>query len=83
MLNDELERIYREANGVEEGKRAPLTTEAVFAAMRAAVIAEREACAKLCERMKSKAWADEAVVRAHNTAASNCAAAIRVRPNSN
>lgn len=49
MLNDELERIYREANDIPAGKRAPLTTEAVFKAMRAAITTEREACAKVCD----------------------------------
>lgn len=39
--------------------------------------AERDRCAATCEHMKSDAWANEAVARAHNTAASNCAAAIR------
>jgi len=42
---------------------------------------ESEECAKICERMKSDAWAIESVKRAHNTAASNCAAAIRLRSN--
>ena len=55
MLNDELERIYREANGIPDGKRAPLTTEAVFKAMRAAIAAEREACAKLCDNKERDA----------------------------
>ena len=42
---------------------------------------ESEECAKICERMKSDAWAIEDVKRAHNTAASNCAAVIRLRSN--
>jgi hypothetical protein len=62
--NAELERIYREANGVADGKRAPLTTEAVFTAMRAAmsmatqaaIAAEHNAydlrCVKAIERAK-------------------------------
>ena len=53
----------------------------IFAAMNEAVLAEREACAALCEKMKSDAWRDAIVTRAHNTAASNCAAAIRARSN--
>ena len=59
----------------------PESLDQIFAAMREVAEAEREACALLCERMKSEAWADTAVVRGHNTAASNCAAAIRARSN--
>lgn len=47
--NAELERIYREANGVVDGKRAPLTTEAVFTAMRAAMATERERLAHVAD----------------------------------
>lgn len=59
----------------------PESSEQIFAAMNEAVLAEREACAALCEKMKSDAWRDAIVTRAHNTAASNCAAAIRARSN--
>ena len=59
----------------------PESSEQIFAALREAIAVEREACAELCERMKSEAWADALVTRAHNTAASNCAAAIRARSN--
>lgn len=59
----------------------PESSEQIFAALRDAVELERKECAELCERMKSETWADAAVVRGHNTAASNCAAAIRARSN--
>jgi hypothetical protein len=52
----------------------PESSEQIFAAMNEAVLAEREACAALCEKMKSDTWRDAIVTRAHNTAASNCAA---------
>ena len=59
----------------------PESSEQIFAAMRESVLAEREACAELCEKMKSEAWRDAVATKAHNTAASNCAAAIRARSN--
>lgn len=83
MLNDELERIYREANGFAEGKRALLTTEAVFAAMRAAVIAEREACAKVCDDYWDAipGLGEGDYANGRGAAALDCAQAIRARAN--
>jgi hypothetical protein len=49
MTDAELTAIYNEANGVGEGKRPPLTTEKVFAAMRLVAAKERERCAQVCE----------------------------------
>ncbi len=47
----ELTRIYNEANGLDPKQHNPITTERIFAAMRAAMATEREACAKICERL--------------------------------
>lgn len=76
-------REIAERNGLVFGNcpEFPESSEQIFAAMREAVLAEREACAELCERMKSEAWRNADVTKAHNTAASNCAAAIRARSN--
>ena len=49
MTNDELTAIYNEANGLDPKRYAPITTERIFAAMRGAIAAECEACAKACE----------------------------------
>ncbi len=36
MTNEDLTRLYNEANGIPEGKAPPITTERIFTAMRAA-----------------------------------------------
>ena len=43
MTNDELTAIYNEANGLDPKRHNPITTERIFAAMRAAAEMEREA----------------------------------------
>ena len=52
MTNEELTRIYCEANGLRTNEFATITTERVFAAMRAAMEIEREACARLSDFSK-------------------------------
>lgn len=49
MTNEELTEIYNRANNNIPVRHLPITTERIFAAMRAAIVAEREACAKACE----------------------------------
>ena len=44
--DEELTRIYNAANGLDQKRHNPITTERIFTAMRAAMAAEREACAK-------------------------------------
>jgi hypothetical protein len=39
--DEELTRIYKEANGETDGKAKPITTERIFAAMRAMLTQER------------------------------------------
>lgn len=41
MTNEDLTRIYNEANGIPEGKAPPITTERIFTAMRAAMEHQR------------------------------------------
>ena len=41
MTNEDLTRLYNEANGITEGKAPPITTERIFTAMRAAYAAAR------------------------------------------
>lgn len=78
MLNDELERIYRGANDITEGKRAPLTTEAIFKAMRAAMATEREACATACDEIALRHQQTEGTYAAGKKAgAFECADALR------
>jgi len=45
LTDEELTLIYNEANGIPPGRtgRTPITTERIFTAMRAAMLAEREA----------------------------------------
>jgi len=43
MTNDELTAIYNEANGLDPKRHNPITTERIFAAMRAVAEMEREA----------------------------------------
>lgn len=42
MTNEELTRIYNEANGLDPKRHNPITTERIFAAMRGAMAEERE-----------------------------------------
>lgn len=49
MTDEELTAIYNAANGIT-GKRLPITTERIFAAMRAAMEEEREECAAHVEQ---------------------------------
>lgn len=41
MTNEDLTRLYNEANGIPEGKAPPITTERIFTAMRAAAQLDR------------------------------------------
>jgi len=50
MTNEQLTDLYNEANGLDPKEHNPITTERIFAAMRAAIAAEREECAKVCEK---------------------------------
>lgn len=74
MSNEKLTAIYNEANGLDPKRHNPITTERIFAAMRAAMAAEREACAKVCEAIQAKTdkWGPMAVY---------CAEQIRTRSN--
>lgn len=49
MTDAELTVIYNEANGIGAGKRPMITTQRIFAAMRAVAAKERERCAAICE----------------------------------
>lgn len=44
MTDEELTAIYNEANGLDPKRHNPITTERIFAAMRAAMATECEAC---------------------------------------
>lgn len=50
MTNEELTTIYNEANGLDPKRHNPITTERIFAAMRAAMEVERKACIEACLR---------------------------------
>lgn len=56
MSDEELTRIYNEANGLDQKRHNPITTERIFVAMRAAMAAEREECAKICDNLSDEAW---------------------------
>ena len=73
MTDEELTALYNEANGIT-GKRLPITTQRIFTAMRAAILAEREACAKVCDEQAYE-W------RGANTQIVACAKSIRMRSN--
>ena len=55
MTNEELTRIYCEANGLRTNEFATITTERVFAAMRAAMDIEREECAEVADAIEQRA----------------------------
>lgn len=44
MTNEDLTKLYNDANGIPPGKAPPITTERIFAAMRAAVALGRQQC---------------------------------------
>lgn len=71
--DEELTSIYNQANGLDPKRHNPITTERIFTAMRGAIAAEREACAKVCE---AQAIEPECPERAQY-----CAYAIRLRSN--
>ncbi len=48
MTDEQLTTIYNQANGIT-GKRLPITTQRIFAAMRAAASEALERAAKVCE----------------------------------
>lgn len=79
MTNDELTAIYNEANGLDPKRHNPITTERIFAAMREAILAEREACAKVCEAVGTTAKMLNQ--REAECAAAECADGIRTRSN--
>jgi hypothetical protein len=48
LSNADLTRIYKEANGIPEGKEPPISTQKIFTAMRAMrVLALREAAERI------------------------------------
>ena len=53
MTDEQLTEIYNRANNVPP-KGRPLSTQQIFAAMRAAMATEREACAVLCDAAAMK-----------------------------
>ena len=58
MTDEGLTALYNEANGIT-GKRMPITTARIFTAIRAAIAAEREACAKVCEEESLRGLPDD------------------------
>lgn len=76
MTNEELTRIYNEANGLDPKRHNPITTERIFAAMRAAMAREREACARVCESVRTQYEGTGGWVGAQK-----CLMGIRVRSN--
>lgn len=56
MTDEELTAIYNGANGLDPKRHNPITTERIFAAMRAAILVEREACAKVCDVISDESW---------------------------
>ena len=81
MTRDDILRMTREANCTTPGQVFQFTIEELerFAALVAT--AEREACAKVCERLPEtfKIAADEFDYQAEMPTAENYAAAIRTR----
>ena len=67
MTNEELTAIYNEANGLDPKRHNPITTERIFAAMRAAMAKQRSACANEIERVSGETYA--VVLREHKEAA--------------
>ena len=49
MTNEDLTRLYNEANGIPEGKAPPITTERIFTAMRAVQVATLRQAATWCD----------------------------------
>lgn len=52
MTNEDLTRLYNEANGIPEGKAPPITTERIFTAMRAV----QERCAGVCDTFQKTSY---------------------------
>jgi uncharacterized membrane-anchored protein len=55
MTNEKLTEIYNAAKGIDPKRHNPISTERIFAAMRAAISAEREACANSLNLSRSEA----------------------------
>ena len=47
LTDEELTRIYNEASGIDPKRHNPITTQRVFAAMRAIAAAELESCLEI------------------------------------
>ena len=54
MTNEDLTRLYNEANGIPEGKAPPITTERIFTAMRACLTISAK---QLADARESAAYA--------------------------
>lgn len=61
ITNEELTEIYNIANGLDNKRHNPITTERIFSAMRAAMIIERESCIKACEGQADVGDCDAAI----------------------
>lgn len=49
MNDEELIAIYNEANGIFGGKKPPISTQRIFAAMRLVAARQREKDAEICD----------------------------------
>lgn len=79
MTDEKLTELYNTANGLDPKRHNPITTERIFTAIRAAIEAEREACANECKKQ-----AERQHMRFSGTFASgaeSCEQAIRSRSN--
>ena len=76
MTQEDIIRMAREAGLIVDANQSGFDSVEAFAALVAA--AEREACAKVCEEMRTYVDRHNAVVQA---SAKECAAAIRARGN--
>ena len=77
MTDLELTAIYNNANDLDSNRNNPIASNRIFAAMRAAILLEREACAEVCEHIGESDADDE-----RSNTAFDCAYAIRTRNNS-